>query len=441
MMPSNLVAGAATTDITPEKSQFLLGYPHVERMSTGVHDRLLSSALYLYDGQTALLIVANDVVMIGNETVRHVRERIEKATGVPAANIMVTATHTHSGPITVDLFCCENDAVVPKVDPAYLRHLEQGIVTAAVQACRNPRPAVVGLAIADGSCVGTNRHDPTGPSNPEAPVLLVRDRDRQAFLAAMIVGSMHPTVLHEDSKLVSGDFPSMMRSYLQEHVLGNDCPVLYHTGPAGDQSPRHVTRSNTFEEATRLGHLFGQSIAKAIDSLIYTDDILLSCARELIDLPERSIPTVDRAQQQHDQAVGRLESLRRSEADSREIRTAECDWFGAEETLALAKAASSGRLREVLASVMPAEVSLMRIGPWAFAGWPGEVFVEFALQVKASCPNCYVIELANGELQSYLVTEEAVRKGWYEANNALLASPDAGMKLVETTLKLFNKRS
>lgn len=439
-MTSTLVAGAATADITPEDSQFLLGYPHVKRMSTGVHDRLLSSALYLYDGQTALLIVANDIVLIGNETARRVRERIEKATGVPAANIMVTASHTHSGPMTMDLFCCKDDPVVPKADPAYIRHLEDGIVAAAVQAYRNPRPAVVGLAIADGSCVGTNRHDPAGPSNPEAPVLLVREQDSQAFLAAMIVGSMHPTVLHEDSTLVSGDFPSMTRSYLQEHVLGSDCPVLYHTGPAGDQSPRHVTRSNTFEEATRLGHLFGQSIAKAIESIIYTDEIVLGCSRELVDLPARAFPAVDQAQQQLDQAAERLASLRRSKADSREIRTAECDWFGAEETLTLARASASGRLREVIASVMPAEVSLMRIGPWAFAGWPGEVFVEFALLVKASYPNCFVIELANGELQGYLVTEEAVRKGWYEANNATLANPDAGMALVQTTLKLLNHR-
>ena len=68
---------------------------------------------------------------------------------------------------------------------------------------------------------------------------------------------MHPTVLHEDSTLVSGDFPAMTRQYLQEHVLGADCPVLYHTGPSGNQSPRHVTRANTFDEAERLGGLLG----------------------------------------------------------------------------------------------------------------------------------------------------------------------------------------
>jgi neutral ceramidase len=87
---------------------------------------------------------------------------------------------------------------------------------------------------------------------------------------------------------------------------------------------------------------------------------------------------------------------------------------------------------------MPAEVVLMRIGPWAFAGWPGEAFVEFPLQVKSACPNSYVIGLANGELQGYLVTAEAVNHSWYEALNAVFRAPQAGMKLVETTLKLLN---
>jgi neutral ceramidase len=248
---------------------------------------------------------------------------------------------------------------------------------------------------------------------------------------------MHPSVLHEDSTLVSGDFPAMARQYLQEHVLGKDCPVLYHIGPAGNQSPRHITRSNTFEEATRLGHLLGRSIAKAVESLSFTSDIELGCSRKLIVLPERSIPTVEEAQELLKQAIERLDTLRQSGTDSRQVRTAECDWFGAEETLTLAQAAATGRLRETIASVMPAEISLMRIGPWAFAGWPGETFVEFPLKVKAACPHCYVIGLANGELQGYLVTEEAVQKGWYEASNALFASPESGMAMVKTTLELL----
>ena len=86
---------------------------------------------------------------------------------------------------------------------------------------------------------------------------------------------------------------------------------------------------------------------------------------------------------------------------------------------------------------MPAEVVLMRIGRWSFAGWPGEVFVEFALEVRKHFPDCYVISLSNGELQGYVVTEEAVRQRWYEGMNSLFASPQAGMALAGATLELL----
>ena len=436
-MAQVLIAGAATADITPQDSQFLFGYPHVRRYSTGVHDRLLSSALFLCDGKTSLLWVANDVIYVSRQTAQRVRERIERETGVPAANMMITATHTHSGPLTADTISNEGDAVVPKTDPRYVEHLEDGIVRAAVHAFRSARPAEIGFATADGSCGGTNRHDPAGPSDPEVPVMVVCDRGSGAFVAAMIVCSMHPTVLHEDSTLISGDFPAMTRQFLQQHVLGEDCPVVYHTGPSGNQSPRHVTRANTFAEATRLGELLGKSIGDAIGSIEYCGDAALGCARALVYLPARGFPTVVQAREQLDAAAKRLETLRQSQADRREVRTAECDWFGAEETLALAQAAEEGRLRAAIDSVMPAEIMLMRVGPRIFAGWPGECFVEFALKVKAQRPECSVISLANGELQGYLVTEEAMQKRWYEAMNSLFASPEAWMMLVNVTLEML----
>ena len=435
-----LIAGAAAADITPEDSQFLFGYPHVPRYSTGVHDHLLSSALFLSDGKIPLLLVANDVIFIGHETARRVRIRIEQQTGIPAANIMITATHTHSGPLTVDMLSNEADPIVPKADLQYVERLENGIVQAALQAYRNAQPAQIGRGIANGSCVGTNRHDPAGPADPEVPVLIVRNANDQTYVAAMVVCSMHPTVLHEDSTLLSGDFPAMARQFLQESVLGKDCPVLHFTGPCGNQSPRHVTRANTFDEAKRLGRLLGESIGGVISSMDFIDDIALASAQALVNLPARTFPTVDQAQAQLDVAVKRLEMLRQPGEDRREFRTAECDWFGAEETLALARAAADGRQQTAIRSVMPAEITLIRIGPWSFVGWPGEAFVEFSLAVKAKHPNCQVISLTNGELQGYLVTGEAVRQKWYEACNSLFASPQAGTMLVDKTLELLDAK-
>src|SRR3989304_2933329 len=101
-MASTLIAGAAAADITPRGRQFLFGYPHVPRYSTGIHDPLFSSALFLSDDRTPLLLAANDVIYIGRDTARRVRQRIQQQTGIPAANMLFTATHTHSGPMTAD---------------------------------------------------------------------------------------------------------------------------------------------------------------------------------------------------------------------------------------------------------------------------------------------------------------------------------------------------
>lgn len=436
-MPQPLIAGAAAADITPKDSQFLFGYPHFKRYSEGTHDRLMSSAMYLATGDQRILFIANDIIYITKEIARRVRQQIEQKTGVPAANITISATHTHSGPITVDTLSNEADAIVPKTDPKYVAWMEEGILNAAVAAVQNARPAEIGFARANGTGVGTNRHDPAGPADLEVPVVLIRDASTHANLGAMIVCCMHPTVLHEDSMLASGDFPAMARQYLQEHLLGKSCPVLHHTGPAGDQSPRHVTRANTFDEATRIGGVLGQAVAKAIETMTFTRETTLGCVCAGVDLPPRPQPSIEWAKKHLVDAVERLDRLRRTGADPRETRTAECDWFGAEETVALARAAAEGRVDQAIAAVLPAEVIVMQVGPWFFASWPGEVFIEFSLMVRKQHPNCYVISLANGELQGYLATEQAAKEGWYEAMNSVFKSPEAGMRLVDKTLELL----
>ena len=256
-----LQAGAATADISPVTSQFLCGYPHVKRWSTGIHDPLTSGALALDDGETRLLFITNDIINVPKDLVARARQRIEAATGTPAANILITATHTHSGPIVVNRGPGSYDSVVPDADPAYVQLLEDGIVQAGVTACKNLHRAEIGLSLAHVDGIGTNRRDPKGPADPEIPVLAVRDADTHAWIGIYQIYAMHPTVLHEDSTLVSGDFPAMGRVYLQK-ALGSAVPILHSNGAAGNQSPRHCVKGQTFDEAIRLGTILGQAVEK-----------------------------------------------------------------------------------------------------------------------------------------------------------------------------------
>jgi len=435
---SNFFAGAGVTDISPTDSQFLFGYPHVERYSTGVHDPLLSSSLYLNDGETAVIFIANDIIFFNKASVRRIRTRISDTTNIAPQNIMISATHTHSGPISADYISNTADPVVPKTDPAYLQFLEDQVVKSAVNAHEGARPAALGYAQADSTGIGTNRRDPAGPNDHAVPVLMVRAAEDKALIACMIVCCMHPTVLHEDSTLVSADFPGMTRQYLQEAVLGKNCPLIYHTGPSGNQSPRHVTRANTFDEATRLGVILGKAVAEVIPQISYSSDIDLSSHNSFLDLPRKTFPSVEQAETELAHAVRKLESLRSSMTPHQEVRTAECDWFGAEETLTLAKAAGDGRLAEAYDSCLPAEIQIIRVGNLSFIGWPAEIFVEFGLAVKAANKNSFIISLANGELQGYIVTEQAAAEGGYEASNGLFG-PECGRMLVEKTQQMLDQ--
>ncbi len=439
---TGICAGAAAVDVTPEGPVFLYGYPHHPRLSTGVHDRLFASALSLITHSHSVIFVCVDTIWLSKQLVSRARTRIAERVPVPPNRIIIMATHAHSGPTTVRMLSNIDDPVVPPPDPEYLSSLVNAIASAAVTAFRHAEPAEIALVRMECSTIGANRLGPNGPTVETIPVLAARALgDRARLLGLMYVNRVHPTVLHEDSLLISGDFPGLCRRHLQETVLGVGCPVLSPLGAAGNQSPRFVARANTFEEAERLGTSLGEAIRSALEAAIYERSWVVECASISIDLPPRNLPSIPVAEELLESAKSRLAELRRSGSEHGVIRTAECAVFGAEETLCLAKAARHGQLEAARCGCLPAEIGLVRVGPWYFVTWPGEVFAEFALQVRKHFPNAHVITLANGELQGYLATAEAVRDGTYEAANSIFASPAAGDALVNATLELIESHA
>ena len=431
-----LRAGAASADLTPQHSVFLFGYPHVPRYSTGVHDPLETAALYLQGGGGEALFIANDLIFVGKQLASEVRRRICGETGVPISAITITATHTHSGPVIREHPLDNTDPVVPKPDPAYLAFVADRLTEVGCAAVRSAVPAEAALAVARAEGIGTNRHDPAGPADDEVPVLVVRPVGQQTPLACMVIYAMHPTVLHEDSRLISADFPGFTRRYLRESKwLPPSCPILYHNGASGNQSPRHVAKANTLAEAQRLGEKLGECIARVLPGLEFSDRCPVASRSMNVELQVREIPSVAAAQVAVDRAAACLAQLRREQAPRAEVRTAECACFGAEKSVVLARAVAEGRLEQAVQGCSPAEVQVIAIGPWKFVTWPGEFFVEYALEVKARSPQTFVITLANGELQGYIVTPAAVAIGSYEAGNALF-SPANGRRVVDATLAL-----
>jgi hypothetical protein len=81
-------------------------------------------------------------------------------------------------------------------------------------------------------------------------------------------------------------------------------------------------------------------------------------------------------------------------------------------------------------------VQVLRIGDTFIAGLPGELFVEYGLAIKRRAPGrAFVVSLANGELQGYIVTAEA---SGYEADLGIFA-PEAGGVMVEAAVGLMEQ--
>lgn len=434
-----LLAGAAIIDVTPQKPMFLHGYPHVERISEGIHDPLYASAMIIDNGEDQIGFCAVDVVSISKEITMQVREQVQEATGIQGKNLMVSASHTHSGPVTYnDIFY---DPVVPKADPEYISYLVDRLVQVYVDAFQNKRESEIAITIADGSGVGGNRRSKTDSVDPEIPVVVIKDIATEKIFALSTIYCMHPTVLHEDSKLYSADFPGYTREYIRNE-FGEEVILLYHTGPSGNQSPRHFIKSNTFDEAERLGFMLGNRIVdqvRQLGNMHFKDWISLSLQQFNIMLPQKEFMSVESADKKAILVKDRLERMRRNREPATEIRTVECDWFGAEENKQLSEMAANGKLEKVYQSVLPAEINIINIDSNQFVFLPGEMFVEYSLLIKKNSPdNTFVASLSNGVLAGYIVTGEAEQEGGYEASNSIFPAK-AGQLVVNKVLAMLRK--
>jgi hypothetical protein len=436
----SLRAATAVRGIIPQKPLFLVGFPHAPRTSEGVHDPLLASALCLRDDTTALLFIAVDILFVSANTVRFCRTALNQATGIPESNVLISATHTHSGPVTSTVLAWRDDPVVPPPDPEYLQQFHRAIIESGKSAFDAVEPARLAVTAATASGVGCNRLDPEGPFDPQVGLVAVqRQRDRR-LTGLLLVYGMHPTVLHEDSRLVSADFPHFTRQRLN-HVYPQ-LVTLYHLGPCGNLSPRYHVKAQTFAEAEKLGNRLGDLALNALAALReadFSDQPHLAVNQAFTELPAHTFLSVAEAQARLHMASERFEQLKRAGASHGPLRTAECVVFGCEEALTLATAQASGDLAKWQQRYRHAEVQVFRLGDLFIAAWPGEQFVEYGLELKQRAGvRAFVISLANGELQGYIVTPQAAAAGGYEAAFALF-KPQAGECLLQAALNLIKE--
>lgn len=75
----------------------MAGYYYV-RLNEGTHDDLHAKAIVIEGDGGKVALVALDLVGIPRNFVEEARLQIEKETGIPGSRVMISATHSHTGP-------------------------------------------------------------------------------------------------------------------------------------------------------------------------------------------------------------------------------------------------------------------------------------------------------------------------------------------------------
>ena len=96
-----LLAGVAAADITPPIGYRMCGYFN-ERLSTGVLNPLHAKALVLRQGDTRAALVFCDLIGLSPEVSKQARAQVQREIGIPRDNILLAATHSHTGPLYFD---------------------------------------------------------------------------------------------------------------------------------------------------------------------------------------------------------------------------------------------------------------------------------------------------------------------------------------------------
>jgi hypothetical protein len=291
-------ASVVKIDITPDQSEWLLGYG--PRRSTGVHDHLYHRIVAMDDGNTQFFLISTDLCLFSPSVYDEVMSELQTQTRIKPLQVWWTTTHTHSAPEVgppglAGVFMGER--YEHDHNTQYSSWVQQKLINGIKEAQAKLEPARLGfgggLAMAN---INRRARNEEGPAflglNPDGPVDrrigLIRLEKADGTLFAMIANyAMHGTVLGAENLLISGDAPGIVADYVEEKL---GVPMLYINGAAGNLAPIYTVYPDF-----KSGHLdqfralLGDKILAA-NRLIgpTTSDVRLSLGQQIVETPRKA---------------------------------------------------------------------------------------------------------------------------------------------------------
>jgi hypothetical protein len=230
--------GAAKVDVTPAQSELPKGY-------LGILDQLYSRAIVIDNGNTSAALVTLDAGAAPPDLCKAVATRIEKELGIPATNVLITATHSHSVPGVFPFFM-RPGASLDSATMSRVTAYENRVFDSVKLAKDKLQPARVSYGTGVSSInVQRDMIDPVthhwweganynGLSDKTVAVIKFESMSGDP-IAIYYNYAMH-AVITGNLDMVSGDAPGAASRYIEGHF--NDKVVaLWSEGASGDQNP------------------------------------------------------------------------------------------------------------------------------------------------------------------------------------------------------------
>ncbi len=375
------------------------------------------------DGQQ-VAIVSLDVLMMAKEDLEEPLSRIEREWGIPSSHILVACTHTHHAPSTVRVHGYDKELL-------FVRRVQDAIVEAVGRAREQRVPSEEGtgrywlgiessvgqnsrLLLSDGTIYwGGPRDDalrPTGPFDPELPVLAWTDRDGQP--KAVLFNHACHNIGTVGGAVRSPSFYGLACQGLEEEIGGI---FAYLPGAAGSSHNLTVVPK---EAVSRIKEAVRRALGES-------ETVPLEPLRALAKPFTYRVRLFD--DQEEEERVSYYCKKRLGE--------------GAERIIEVFR-----RMREVLlghqGEKRVTEIRGIRIGEIALIGLPGEVFTVLGWEIKRRSPfrNTIVVSLANDWI-GYIPDEEGFRFGGYQVWTGFhsYVEEGTGERMVEEAVGLLKE--
>ena len=422
-------AGAAAANITPP-----LGAPIVGGWTAPpaiyIHDELHVRALVLDDGQTRLAIVVCDNVGIPRNVFDAAKRTISDQTGLPASNMLMAATHTHSAASARSDDYSESSEL-----NEYQRFVASRISDAIRIAIQNLEPARIGWGVGrePGQVFNRRWHmkpgsaelrnpfggidrvrmnppvghadliEPAGPTDPEIHFISVRSTNGR-HIALLANYSLH-YVGGVPTGHISADYFGIFAETIKELLgaQGQNPPFvgILSNGTSGNinninfRGTSPPRKWKPYEKMQVVANQIAAEVFRQLQTTQYHDWVQLGGA-----LTE--IPVLVRVPGAEDVKWADSVLSRPENANSTHIREA-------------TYARRALDMKKNMPAQLPLPVQALRIGDLGIGAIPAEVFVEIGLELRKRSPfaQTFTISLANGSY-GYLPTPEQHELGGYE---------------------------